>query len=247
MSLADKLTTIAENMPKVYEAGKSEHRNNTWNAIQQYGNRKAYVSYFSYWKTDAFYPKYDFILTGANNGMFNAFGRYNDGTKDCVDTPINLIERLNECGVVLDTSGVTNGNYMFQYACVTHLPTINLTSLTNRTGLFAASSLLYIEKVILSEDGTNLSGAFGSTARALTHMMVEGKIINNFDIKASPLDVESAKSILVALNDYSGTSEEGTYNVYFAESVWGLLDAEGETSPNGTTWKEYVDAKGYGY
>ncbi len=70
MSMAENLTTIAENVPKVYEAGKKAECDRFWDAFQNNGNRTDYANAFSYFNfNDSIYnPKYP--LRGVLNSTF---------------------------------------------------------------------------------------------------------------------------------------------------------------------------------
>ena len=58
MSIADKLTAIAENEPRVYEAGKNAEWNAFWDSYQNYGQRVQYPNAFYIWDDVCFKPKY---------------------------------------------------------------------------------------------------------------------------------------------------------------------------------------------
>jgi hypothetical protein len=74
MSIKDKLITISQNMPRVYDAGvaqgKVNERDAFWDAYQNYGNRRNYQQAFysqstlEGWTDDAYNPKYP-IISGA--------------------------------------------------------------------------------------------------------------------------------------------------------------------------------------
>ena len=53
------------------------------------------------------------------------------------------------------------------------------------------------------------------------------------------------KSIISALKDYSGTDKEFTYTVTFTSACITALDKEGNNSPNGNTWRNYANDKGW--
>lgn len=53
--------------------------------------------------------------------------------------------------------------------------------------------------------------------------------------QCSLLDIDTAKLILTHLINYTGTDEESTHSILFYSNVWDLLNAYGETSPDGTT------------
>ena len=60
MSIADKLTTVAENVPKVYEAGRKAEYDAEWDERQEYGNRIDHRYFFAGngWTSYTFNPKY---------------------------------------------------------------------------------------------------------------------------------------------------------------------------------------------
>ena len=237
MSIAEKLTTVAENVPKVYEAGQTAERELLWDSMLR-GTVK--TNLFSYWNTEAFYPTRDIVLTGSSFSTFSMFGTYNGVSQN----PINLKQRLEECGVTFDVSGVTNANYMFSWATFTHLPVIDLSSATSMRGTFQGGNILvYIEKLILSPNGTSVTDAF-NTVTALKEIRIEGLIIKDFDIKKAPLTAESAKSIINHLKNYAGTDEELTYKLSFLDTVWTTLN-ESEPPPSEDTWEEYVNSLGW--
>ena len=87
MSIADKLKTIAENIPKIYNTahtdgyeighqeghydGVKDEYDRFWNAYQENGNRTSYLYAFAgrAWIDEAFKPKYP-IQTNNATGMF---------------------------------------------------------------------------------------------------------------------------------------------------------------------------------
>lgn len=73
MSIADKLTTIAENVPKVYEAGKQSEYDTFWDAFQSNGRKVAYLDTFAGtgWTDAIFNPKYPINATLSGSYMFH--------------------------------------------------------------------------------------------------------------------------------------------------------------------------------
>lgn len=59
------------------------------------------------------------------------------------------------------------------------------------------------------------------------------------------LTLESGKSILLGLYNYSGTDKEFTHTITLSTATWALLEADGNTAPNNMTWAEYVDSIGW--
>ena len=70
MSIAEKLTTIAENQQKVYDKGladgKAQGGNGdiSWDVVQDNGNRTMYMYGFAYWSMRECNPKYKIVPTG---------------------------------------------------------------------------------------------------------------------------------------------------------------------------------------
>lgn len=89
MSIAEKLTTIAENQQKVYEAGQKSEYDRFWDTFQNYGGEANYYNAFTYNKfTDEnFNPKYDLISVAGVSPFQLSF--YN--AKNITDTKVAMI------------------------------------------------------------------------------------------------------------------------------------------------------------
>ena len=68
MNIADKITQIAENEPKVYEAGKKAEWNAFWDIITNYGQRTDYYRAFCYWGAEYIRPNRKIMFTTVTNG-----------------------------------------------------------------------------------------------------------------------------------------------------------------------------------
>lgn len=93
-------------------------------------------------------------------------------------------------------------------------------------------------------NATNLTNTFISCSR-LARLTVVGTIPISLSLADSPLTAESGISVIDALVDYSGTDNEGTYNITFSSTTKNALNALGAVSPNGNTWLEYANDKGW--
>ena len=100
-----------------FEAGKKAEYDAFWDAHQVNGTRKNYANTFACWALENIHPKYDMKPT-TTYMMFRATGVSAGGTLD-------LVERLNECGVILDTSECTTFQYMFYESSITHVGVID--------------------------------------------------------------------------------------------------------------------------
>ena len=101
MSIADKLSIIAENEQKVYEAGKKSQYDEFWDSFQDYGNRTDYRYAFRLWNDAILKPKHKvttnilyeifyqatnlttvnsewFEVLETNNNCYSAFNRCSD-------------------------------------------------------------------------------------------------------------------------------------------------------------------------
>ncbi len=101
---------------------------------------------------------------------------------------------------------LTTGRYMFRYADVTHLPTIDLRNLDDAEYVFAYADALHtIEKIILKSDG---STAFSNTfhyANSLENVTFEGVIGTSVSfVRSSKLSTASIDNIIEHLKDLSG-------------------------------------------
>lgn len=65
MSIAEKLTTIAENEQRVFEAGKKSEYDAFWDNLQNYGNRTEYQTAFARWGNSIIEPKYPIKVSNA--------------------------------------------------------------------------------------------------------------------------------------------------------------------------------------
>lgn len=97
-----------------------------WDLMQNYGNRTLYAATFSGFPPDMFYPKYDIKLVGDGTWMFAFWGSFLAGV---ASAEVDMVERLNACGVKIDFSEATSVNYTFsRNYSILKLPDLNLSS-----------------------------------------------------------------------------------------------------------------------
>ncbi len=197
MSIAEKLTVIAENEQKVYDAGKEEMNDVWWNVVSR---NEPYM-----------FRGVDFSHVGGFNPPFQL--------KPKGDVPYMFYYAKN-MGVItaeeLDFSGVTSMNTTFDHTSgISEIELLDLRNATNlRYMINECYSLTKIGKVILKDDGTqDFPGTFN--AWSLADITFEGKIGNNISFYlCSQLTYESLMSIITALYDYSGTGETRTLTLH---------------------------------
>ena len=218
MSIAEKLTTIAENTQKVYEAGKQAEYDAFWDMYQENGERTSYQYGFAGfgWTDETFKPKYDITPIGAANGLFR-------------ETQItNLKQCLESCNVVLDLSkcnSFPDGFNKNPYLKI--LPILDFSAMPGTTNVFYNDSALEIIEGIKSGEKTAFATNTFYKCNSLIHMIVTGIIgQNGLNLQWSTLlDRESLLSIIGVLQDK--TSAGGTWTVTLgSENLAKLTDTE---------------------
>ncbi len=220
MSIAEKLITVAENVPKVYEAGKKAQYDEFWDSIPENPDG-TYLFSGDMWNDITFKPKHNIVPKNGANGLF-----YNNA---CT----NIKKTLNDCGVKLDLSRVTGMNNGFSYSNTTELPELDLSGMSTINSLFSnARQLVTIDGVIL-KDGATFSGVFAN-CESLENITIMGTVSKNgFDIHWSTLlSAASLKSIIDALStETSGlaitlpTTAQATYDSANGDGAWAQLVA----------------------
>lgn len=222
MSISDKLVVIAENEQKVFDAGykkgkqeggdteaaynqgvedgKKAEYDYFWDIFQRNGERSSYQDAFEdiWWNDAIFKPKYNLIITNGTKMFY-----YNRGIT-------NIKASLENCGVVLDTSGATKLANMFYRATSEEIPTIDLSSATDTSRMFYSGDIITIEKVIFSENTVIASNIFNSTT-GLENIEIGGEICSDISFSAcTKLTLDSLMSIINHLKDFSGTTTTKT-------------------------------------
>lgn len=236
MSIAEKLTTIAENEQKVFDSGKQAEYDKFWDGYQENGNRTDYQYAFTgkYWNNETFTPKYDIVSSDYTQRLF-----FNTGE-------IDVCARLKECGVTLDISQSTGITYIAYNSNILNLPILDCRNFPSLTYFITENRMLKsVEKVILKDDGSQAFGVNTSFSGlyALEEIRFEGVIgQNNFNIKNSTLlSKASIESIINALSTVTSgltvTLSKTAVNNAF-ETAQGLAD--GSTSEE---WLNLVATK----
>lgn len=232
------LDGMAENVPKVYEAGKKAENKRFWDAFQKNGTRTDYdyAFYGKSWNADTFYPTHD-IRPTKSTYMFNNFG----------SPYISMASRLKECGVVLDFSQITTSNREFYLAKMFDLPVLDFSNCTTMTSTFDYCNFKEIKLKISESGNTVFSSTFNRCSDLKTFEIVSGVIGKSISFSSSPLNVASMKNIISHLKDYAeDTANHYKHTVTFKSSAFNVLEDEGATAEyNGVacTWAELIDNK----
>ena len=208
-----------------------------WDSLQTYGQRTNYAQAFTtVFPEEIFKPKYDIIPANA----YQMFGCISGGV---VTKNINKLPNVFESGAIIDFSKCSNIEDLFkENRSIQYVGIIDTRSASNLNQVFARNyALVEIEKIILKEDCTQTftnTFAYNEKLESITFEGIIGKSLN-FQW-SSLLTVESAKNIIQCLANYKGTTSDLVSTITFHADVWALLDEEGNVSPNGNTWRDYI-------
>lgn len=188
-----------------FEAGKQVEHDSFWDTFQQNGSRTDYQNAFrGAWWTDAnFKPKYDIAPTGNCGQIFESSG-------------ITDLKGICEAqGITFDFSQVTYTASPLNNSKITRMPTYNVSSIPNLQYICrSASNLVWIDKIVLSEDGTQTFGTGTGNhaflyASKLSHCPFEGTIGTSIWFNGNNLlDDETIQSIIDCLADLSGQTAQ---------------------------------------
>lgn len=181
MSIATDLQTIAENTPKVYEAGKKAQYDAFWDALQNYGNRRSYnFAFFSaegLWSDENFRPKYDLVIKGGSDDTFYGLSNITKFKKGY----------YGEEDLQIDTSEMTSANwFFFNMTNLVELPTLDFTNVTASAGAFSGCTNLAKLHLIVSEK-TVFSAKSSTTfnnCKSLIDLKITGIIASDLTLTA---------------------------------------------------------------
>lgn len=257
MTISEKLTAVAENQQRVYDAGyaKGQAEADTeaaynegvqaeydrfWDAFQQSGNRTTYRYAFagSAWTEETLKPKYPIKIvdTTANSrrgvGMFYSLANDNNTQFDATEI----------CKMV-DFSEAIHLNLLFCNAYAKNI-TVNASKATNLGQAFQCSDSGMNTNITLtvSDACTNFYNTFYYCSELTDLTFTEGsEIAASINLQWSPLSKSSIESVMAALSDTTtGTTasfKQTAVDTAF-ETAEGLAD--GSTSD---AWLELVATK----
>ena len=232
MSLAAQSKQLKQDFDKVYEAGKKAKNDEFWNVIQRNGSRTNYNYAFSQWSSEYIRPIHKIYISTPVQYMFSA----------CTNLKELEPEYFDFSGLVPNYGVGTNGDVYALYNRCTNLEVARDLGIPacSYGWTYAYCSNLHTIEIMRVDERSGFTDCFANTPK-LKNIVFEGIIGKNISFSYSPLTVESIKSVITHLKDYAGTSSEYSYTVTFKTSAFEALEAEGETSPNGNTWAEYID------
>lgn len=210
----------------VYRAGVKSEYDKMWDKLQNnggttYGSRGHFNGFLFSFRN--FYPKYDIQIVGDASYLFYAWETKPEHLGD-------FKGRLDECGVVLDTSGATSITSMFNYSHMDNIPTIDCTGLTVECNSVFANSwgdMKTIERIVVKEN-VKFTNWFNN-AQGLVDVLFEGVIGQSglnlqWSQKLSKASITSVINALsVTTSGLAVTLSKTAVNVAF-ETVEGAAD-----------------------
>ena len=221
MSIADKLTTIAENTPKVYEAGRKLEHDRFWDDVQDNGTRTFYERAFSYWNMEYIRPKHKVVPSGSRS--MNMFSNNNS---------LKMVEKkyFDLSNVTVSQGGESSSNlYAVFYSC----PNLEIVEDIGMPAggyymTFNRCPKLHTIEVMRVVEQSEFTSVF-TYCSELVNLTIEGTIgKNGFNVSPCPkLSHDSLMSIINCLKDYSADTSGTSWVVTLGtENLAKLTDAE---------------------
>lgn len=232
MSITEKLTTIAENEPKVYDAGKRAQYDEFWDNYQDNGNRTQYnYAFAGYgWTDETFAPKYDMKMEKAERVFANAK----------ITSVKALLEKYR---VTIDFSECTGLANMFAGSTITEMGVIDTTSASSLNNVFyMGTKITTIDKLILKSDGSQtLNNTTFQSMNALQNIIFEGVIgKNGFNVQWSTnLSHDSLISTLNCLADKSTDTSGTEWAITIGDENYAKLTTEERNIAYNKGWVIY--------
>lgn len=221
MSIAEKLTTVAENVEVVYQAGRDDEHYRFWNTFHENAESRKYYRTFT---------------CGFDNTNFYPIREIWFGSYTFYDTDItNLLNGLAENDYTGEFEGdfkykvLPNMSSTFAYSNIQIIPDLSLNRVDTGeqivlTLTFGHSYDLTSIMGLYIDENTILSNTFINN-RSLRDITIHGTIASDIDFLSSPLSEESCMSIIDALKDFTGTGEEYTRTLRVKSEVSTLLES----------------------
>lgn len=236
MSIAEKLTTIAENEQKIYDKGADDGMRKYWECFTQNGARKEYK--YGFMNTDFSGETIPSDLFKASISSFSTFQSYKGKA-----LPLGI----DFSGVPAGTNTVTCTGYRLFFGAenLEEVYDIQLPAQGTIQSMFeGCKSLKKIDKLTV-KSSTQFTNTF-INCNALTDITIDGTIGQSISFQYSPLSVASMKSVISHLATVT-TSK----TVTFTDACWTALEASGKPFDDGLTddetltWTNYVISLGW--
>ena len=240
MSIADKLITIAENVPKVFEAGQKSEYDRFWDEFQRNGTRDYYPYAFAGvgWNGQNFQPKYPVKIAESINGCVGIMVYFNRPTSKFPSPTIDLTDFCKTS----DFSKAKSGSGMFKNANVDNI-TVDLSNCENLTETFSmddyGSPTIKTVRLKVSEKCKEYKNAFGYLSSLINLTFMDGSVISASGMNlrwSTKLSKASIKSVINALS-----TTTSAYTVTFSKTAVNNAFETATGAADGTTSQEWAD------
>lgn len=233
MSIAEKLTIIAENEQRVYDSGYSKAESDIdlwlWNSITSKGSRKNYARAFN--TTD--FSGYTFVKPITPTGLiyqifYDYTGKYLPNNIDFSKVPQSELDKTSSGGGMAQ---------VFSYAVyLLEVPYLGWKTPKAYYQTFAYSrKAVTIEKIPVMKE-TTFSNTF-TQCSSLKEVTFEGEIGNNISFAdCSELTTESMNNIVGCLYDFVGNGETTTKTLTVHADVYARTPEELKEEARGKGW-----------
>ena len=234
MSMKDKALQVKQDFDDVKEAGKQDAVTTWWNTYLQNGKRINFNQAFAGqgWYPEIFKPNHN-LKVGDGYAMFT--GNTNN---------TNLIAKLDELGITLDTStSIAMGNFFYNNKFLTHAPELsfeNIDPKQNNASVYSGCvRLQYIEGIYLKTDGSvKFTNWFQNCKNLTTIKKIVGSIGQDINLQWCDLDQDTVIRIFGCLCCFSKDSSEFMkHTIILSEKTWELTETP--------EWYTYFDSPGW--
>ncbi len=242
-TIAEKLTTIAENEQRIYDKGADDANIRFWNGFTDNRTRLTYTKAFQHMNFSGVTIPNGLVLSDRYLICPSMFQEYAGTT-----LPIGI----DMSNVNLDRSKNQTPSFRWFQGCelLKYIYDMNLPATGYYNLAFAFCYELETIEMIRSNKASDFSDAFEECYK-LKNITFDGIIGNDINFQYSPLTIESMKNIISHLANYSGTENAATYTLTFTDACWEALEASGKPYDDGLTtdetltWKNYVISLGW--
>lgn len=229
MSIAEKLTEIAENVQKVFDAGKKAENKEFWDEYQDRGNRQNYNHAFTGlgWSEKNLKPCYDIKPQNAVL-MFRDF-----------PLAINIQDYFESVGVDLDFSKCVHFTEMCLNSAITAFNVIDTTSApTSIAYIFSsAKNLKSVGLLRIRNEGSQAFNSAFNNANSLEDITIEGVIGKDVDFKSC---VKLSKASITSIINALSTTTSGP-SITFSKTAVNKVFETSEGVNNGSTSTEWAN------
>lgn len=232
MSIAEKLTTIAENEQRVYDSGYDKAYKDEWDKLTNFNKRRFYEYGFYGSGYDYIRPPYKLISTSRTLYMFNECRNLKKLEKNYFDLS----------GTATHNTASNTSSLYYTFRLCTSLEVIEDIGIPANSYYytFGGCSKLHTIEVMRCKKDATYNHPFNNCPE-LANITIEGEIGNNISFAdCSKLTIESLRSIFSALYDFVGNGETTTSTITLHKDAYDRTPEEVIEEAKGKGWSVVV-------